>query len=191
MSDGYEVDVEALDLVAEGIDGAMTELQGLGLMGIGAGGMGRGFEKLALTRMEAGEPFLATAFASFCERWEWGVRALVQDGNVIAEKLQLSAGLYRQQEQYALGTLKETAVNALGNPHASNEGAADRSWRDIGSDNVITQAMDADYSQESFQDANEQGQRAVSDEAADVVATNADRWNAVTGADDDDAGPVR
>ncbi|MFE6870238.1 hypothetical protein ACFVFS_27250 [Kitasatospora sp. NPDC057692] len=82
---GFGVDPQALKLAEEGINGAIAELQGLGIAGLAESG--RGFSELELTGMEAGHPDLHTVFTAFCERWSWGVRALVQEGSDLALKL--------------------------------------------------------------------------------------------------------
>ena len=82
MGDGYGVDPNALRATAKGIDDAIAELKTLGVDG--SAGMGRGFSGLALRGMQVGPGGLQQAFEQFCERWPWGVRTLVQDGNQIA-----------------------------------------------------------------------------------------------------------
>jgi hypothetical protein len=57
---------------------------------------------------------VASAFGSFCDRWSWGVRALVQDGNQFAERLGLSAGLYNDVENQVTGAIKELVVAGVG-----------------------------------------------------------------------------
>ncbi|MGW2055947.1 hypothetical protein ACWCOZ_18885, partial [Streptomyces sp. NPDC001840] len=84
-------DQESVRRITEGLRGAIAELREVGT-GTGAV-LGKGFSELAMTGMEAGHRGLAVDFEDFAERWEWGVRALVQDANTIASTLGLAAGL--------------------------------------------------------------------------------------------------
>jgi hypothetical protein len=79
MADGYAVDRAALAETAQGLNGVIGQLKGLGLSE--TGDVGRGFSELALSGLQAGNEDVASAFGSFCDRWSWGVRTLVQDGN--------------------------------------------------------------------------------------------------------------
>ncbi|MFJ2214938.1 hypothetical protein ACIQVO_22840 [Streptomyces sp. NPDC101062] len=139
---------EALALIAEGIDKAHGELKDLGA--IGQATAGRGFSELALTGLELGHQGLTAQFDAFCERWEWGVRALMWRGNNFASGVGLSAGAFHEQEQYVKGTFK-IAVNAVnGNPHLSEEEVQGKSWDEIRSQSATD---GADYSAESFAEA--------------------------------------
>ncbi|MEV7870222.1 hypothetical protein AB0P17_29945 [Streptomyces sp. NPDC088124] len=139
---------EALALIAQGIDKAHGELKDLGA--IGEATAGRGFAELALTGLELGHEGLAAQFDTFCERWEWGVRALMWRGNNFASGVGLSAGAFHEQEQYVKGTFK-IAVNAVnGNPHLSEEEVQGKSWDEIRSQSAYD---GADYSAESFEQA--------------------------------------
>ncbi|MCX5210309.1 hypothetical protein OG689_13580 [Kitasatospora sp. NBC_00240] len=145
---GFQVDPQALQLAAKGIDAAIAELKELGVTGSAV--TGRGFSMLELSGLAMGDGELQGAFAGFCDRWEWGVRTLVQDGNEIAVRLGLSAGLYHEQEQYLSGVAKNIASAAMGNPHLTGEDAEQKTWGQIGADNPWTQIEHADYSAESF-----------------------------------------
>ena len=101
---GYQLDPEALERITRGINQAMDELKDFGF-DIEAN-LGRGFGDLDLAGLEVGDAGLHQVFGDFCERWGWGVRSLMQDANGFAERLNLSAGLYHEQEQYASNTLK-------------------------------------------------------------------------------------
>lgn len=103
---------------------------------------------LSLSGMEAGDGGLADAFEGFCEDWEWGVRALVQNANALAERLGLAAGMAWSEDQYREGTFKvmANAFSSGGNPHATEEEVAGQSYSEI-------LAYDVDYSGESFDQA--------------------------------------
>lgn len=127
--EGYGLEPAALQETAQGIEEAITELKAVGFAeGAEAG---RGFSELELSGLEAGHAGLQGAFAQFCERWEWGVRTLVQDGNQIAARLGLAAGRYHDMEEYAVGLLKDVAVDLGGNPHLSDEQAEQQSWQQL------------------------------------------------------------
>lgn len=131
--DGYRVDPEALERITKGINQAMSELKELGF-DIEAN-LGRGFDDLELADLEVGDSGLRETFADFCDRWGWGVRALMQDANEFAGRLNLSAGLYHEQEEYASNTLKTVWTAAAGNPYLSKEEVEERSWSDTLKDN--------------------------------------------------------
>ncbi|KNE82249.1 MULTISPECIES: hypothetical protein [Streptomyces] len=140
---------EPVHLITKGLNAAIGELKEIG--GATDAVMGSGFQNLALSGMEAGAPELADAFEGFCDRWEWGVRALVEDANELAARLGLAAGLLHEEDRYWAGTLKVTvnSVVATGNPHATEEEIAQQSYREI----ITPDAPD--YSAESFRQAGE------------------------------------
>ncbi|MGK4584396.1 hypothetical protein [Kitasatospora sp. HPMI-4] len=168
MAGGYQVDPEALKLTAAGINDAIAELKSIG-MAEGAE-VGRGFTELELTGMQLGNQDVKKAFDEFCERWSWGVRALVQAGNEIADKLHLSAGIYHDQEQYVSGVAKDVANAALGDPNLTREQVEGRSWGKTLSDNPYTQVRDADYSAKSFQDQAVHSAATWKNEEADLLS---------------------
>src|ERR1700677_2937243 len=96
MADGYAVARTALAEAAQGLNDVISDLSGLGIDETGE--VGRGFSDLALSGLQVGDSDLASAFGDFCDRWSWGVRTLVQDGNQFAQRLGLSAGLYSDVE---------------------------------------------------------------------------------------------
>ncbi|MEU9190672.1 hypothetical protein AB0D14_40425, partial [Streptomyces sp. NPDC048484] len=78
--------------VAKFTQGVGAVIDQLGDLGGATGSvMGKGFSELAMTGMEAGHHGLSTDFEDFCERWEWGVRALVSDASALATRLGLAA----------------------------------------------------------------------------------------------------
>lgn len=146
--DGVHWSKESLNLIEKGLQGAIGELKESGSSSTSSL-QGAGFEELALTGMEAGHAGLAGDFEDFCEKWEWGVRALVQNANALAEKLGLSAGMAYEEDQYVDGTLKVAVNSALltGNPHATEEEIAKQSYSDILTPDA------PDYSAESWNKA--------------------------------------
>ncbi|MBL3669344.1 hypothetical protein JL475_25835 [Streptomyces sp. M2CJ-2] len=135
----------------KGVGATIDELGDLG----GATGsvMGKGFSQLSMTGMETGHHGLSVDFEDFCERWEWGVRALVNDASQIANRLGLAAGTLWEHDQYVAGSLK-VGVNALmgGNPHASEEEITQQGWGEV----FTPDYLDPDWSGESFERAGEE-----------------------------------
>ncbi|MGH3311827.1 MAG: hypothetical protein ACRDP3_14780 [Streptomyces sp.] len=127
-----KVSETSVKAITQGLKAAIGELQELDGFGSEPASLqGAGFGGMAMSGLEAGDGGLADSFEDFCERWEWGVRALVGDANVLADKLGLAAGMVWEQDQYTAGSWK-VGVNAMfGNPHATEEEAAKQSYGDI------------------------------------------------------------
>ncbi|WP_149179844.1 hypothetical protein [Streptomyces sp. TRM49041] len=153
----------ALKSLTDGINKAHSELKDLGM--IGEATAGRGFSELALSGMELGHDGLAGQFKTFCERWEWGVRTLMQRGNVLAGALGLAAGGIHEQDQYVKDTIK-IATNAVnGNPHLSEEEVTAKSWAEIRSQ---TPTDGADWSKQSFSEAHAEVKQVWEDTSYDI-----------------------
>lgn len=145
MSDELGVDPALLTNASEGINTVVGELKGLGIEASGA--VGRGFSLLNLTGLQAGTAGLHDAVSGFCDRWEWGVRSLVQDANMIAQNLGLSAGLYHDMEEYASSRFKRVVADTIADPRQTDEQTDQQSWGD-----VMTSPIDGlrpDYSVDS------------------------------------------
>ena len=113
MADGFSVDRAVLRETAQGIDHTIGALKGLGFDE--EADVGRGFSGLALSGPQAGDAGVQEALGDFCNRWSWGVRSLVQDGNQFASRLGITAGVYAGTEDY----LTDVAKDALGSLAAS------------------------------------------------------------------------
>ncbi|MER5275235.1 hypothetical protein ABT025_05700 [Streptomyces sp. NPDC002809] len=147
------IDPASVKKITSGLRAAVAELKEIGT-GTGAV-LGKGVSDLSMTGMEAGHYGLSVTFEDFCERWEWGVRALVQDANAIAAKLGLSAGVLWEEDQYIEGTLKIVVNAGVGNPNASEADIVKQGWGDV----LTPDYLSPDYSPESFQrTADEAGQ---------------------------------
>lgn len=170
--DGADLDVskQALGQIAQGITQTLAELKELGM--VGTASMGRGFSDLALSGMESGHDGLTASLGSFCERWEWGVRSLVQQGNDFAAKVGLSAGALHEQDQYIQGSFKVLTNAGMGNPYASEGDITKKGWDGVLADNPYTQIRDADYSAESFERANENTKEAWKGAVRDVNSSD-------------------
>ncbi|GAA2741371.1 hypothetical protein [Kitasatospora cinereorecta] len=163
----YQVDPQALKAAADGINHSIEELKSIGI--VETAEVGRGFDNLKMTNLEIGSPDLQSVFDEFCERWAWGVRAMIQDGNQFAERLHLSAGLYHDQEEYVSGVAKDLYSAAMGNPNLSQEDVEKRSWDQTLKDNPISQVAHADYSAKSFEAAAVHSDAAWKNTEADLL----------------------
>ena len=149
-AEDLRLDPQSVQRITSGMRSAMAELRDIGT-GTGAV-LGKGFSDMAMTGMEAGHHGLSVDFEDYCERWEWGVRALLQDANVIAATLGLSAGLLWEEDQYIQGTFKIAVNAAVGNPHASEEDVVKQNWGDV----FTPDYLNPDWSPESFQRAGDE-----------------------------------
>ncbi|MDH6539432.1 hypothetical protein [Streptomyces sp. SPB4] len=160
----------ALGQIAQGITQTLAELKELGM--VGTASMGRGFSDLSLSGMETGHDGLTSSLGSFYERWEWGVRSLVQQGNDFAAKVGLSAGALHEQDQYLQGSFKVLVNAGMGNPYASEGDITGKGWDEVLSDNPYTQVRDADYGADSFERANENTKEAWKGAVRDVNSSH-------------------
>ncbi|MER7515974.1 hypothetical protein [Streptomyces sp. NPDC126499] len=159
----------ALVEIARGIDLAHSELKDLGM--IGEASVGRGFSDLALTGLELGHGGLTSEFETFCNRWEWGVRALTLRGNGFAQGVGLSVGSFAEQEQYVKDSFK-IGVNALnGNPHLSEDEVKQMSWETIRDQHMWD---NADWSGESFSQAHQEVKQTWKNTGYDVMDAQLD-----------------
>ncbi|MFD6886340.1 hypothetical protein [Streptomyces sp. NPDC059957] len=152
-----EVSPAAVKNIQDGLRAAIGELRESG--DAAGASMGAGFENLAMTGMETGHAGVATDFEDFCERWEWGVRSLVQNASTLAQSLGIAAGTVWEEEQYLHGTFRVVANAAYGNPHADEDEIEKKPWGEIFSADVYK----PDYSPESFQKSAEEMKQTWSD----------------------------
>ncbi|MFD8983253.1 hypothetical protein [Streptomyces sp. NPDC059564] len=154
-----DVSKPALAQIARGITDSLAELKELGSIGLAS--LGDGFSELKLSGMQTGDAGLTSDLDAFCERWGWGVRSLVQQGNLFAAHVGLSAGMVYEQDQYVQGGFKVLS-NAVvgGNPYATEQDVIDKGWGEVLSDNPYTNLRDPDYSPESVIKAKENSDRA-------------------------------
>ncbi|RNG25996.1 hypothetical protein [Streptomyces botrytidirepellens] len=162
-----DLKTDGLGLIAKGLTEALAELKELGMVGMA--GAGRGFGDIALSGLELGHEGLTGQFTSFCERWEWGVRSLINEGNALARKTGLAAGTYYETEQYVEGTFKVVTNAAIGNPYASEEEVTQQGWGDIATSGAFG---GADYSKESFDQAMANSAQGWKDAGRDVMTSH-------------------
>ncbi len=160
-----EVSPQAVAAIQSGLRAAISELRESG--DAAGASQGAGFENLSMTGMETGHAGLATDFEDFCERWEWGVRALVQDASTLAANLGIAAGTVWEEEQYVQGSFKVVANAAYGNPYASEDEIEQKKWGDIFRADVYK----PDYSVESFEKGQQDIKQTWSD-TKDTVTSN-------------------
>jgi hypothetical protein len=141
---GYQVNPALLTEAANGINEAIDVLKDLGVEG--TADAGRGFANLELTGEQLGHAGVQSAFNQFCDRWSWGVRTLVQDGNTIADELGLTAGAYYDAEQYASGLLKDAYADTLGDPNLTDDQVQSESWSTVLADNPVSDVLHPDTS---------------------------------------------
>ncbi|MEU2440072.1 hypothetical protein ABZ595_28405 [Streptomyces rubradiris] len=165
---GKDLATEGLGLITKGLTDALGELKELGM--VGEAGAGRGFSDIALSGLELGHEGLTSAFKSFCERWEWGVRSLVNEGNGFAMKTGLAAGTYYETDEYVEGTFKIVENAAIGNPYASEEEVEKMGWGEIAKSGAY--GGDVDYSKESFERAWENSEQGWKDAGRDVMTSH-------------------
>ncbi|WP_405787111.1 hypothetical protein OG753_03670 [Streptomyces sp. NBC_00029] len=140
-----EVSPTAVKNIQDGLRAAISELRESS--DAAGASQGAGFSDLSMTGMEAGHAGLATDFEDFCERWEWGVRSLVQDASTLAQSLGIAAGTVWEEDQYMQGAFKVVVNSAYGNPYASEDDIEKKAWGDLFRWDVYK----PDYSDESFE----------------------------------------
>jgi hypothetical protein len=165
---GKDLSTDGLNLIAKGLTEALAELKELGM--VGEAGVGRGFGDIALSGLELGHEGLTGEFKSFCERWEWGVRALIDEGNGFALKTGLSAGTFYETEQYVKGSFKVVENAAVGNPYASEADVEKMGWGDIATSGVY--GGNVDFSQASFDKALANSAQGWKDAGRDVMTSH-------------------
>jgi hypothetical protein len=183
--DDLRISPEAVQRITKGLNGAIGELKAVGSSSTDAL-QGSGFDDMPLTNMEAGHSGLAKSFEDFCERWEWGVRALVQDANEIAARLGLAAGMIHEEDQYWGGTFKVVANAAVGNPHLSEDEVTSKDWDELFNSGTYA----PDYSSESFERAGDEAEQVWKDTGRTVMTEGhgglqTDLMNDVAGIDDE------
>nr|WSY52138.1 hypothetical protein OG999_19770 [Streptomyces sp. NBC_00886] len=164
---GKDIEAAGLDEIAQGITLALGELKELGVDSLA--GAGRGFSELRLSGLELGHEELLSRFTSFCERWEWGVRALVNEGNNFAAGVGLSAGTLYETDQYVEGSVKIVVNAGMGNPYATEDEVTRQGWGDLLRSNEYTGGVDC--SAASMDKAMDSSGQAYKDAARDVMTS--------------------
>jgi hypothetical protein len=126
---GYRAAPAAMRDAADGIDALVGELGRLTTAG--RAGAGRGVAGLQPEAGRLGHDELEAAVATFCGRWEWGVRALVQSGAEMAEGLRESLQAYSDADTRTGSLFSRLLSDAVGDPRADPEQAAHRTPEEI------------------------------------------------------------
>ncbi|MFI1763559.1 hypothetical protein ACH41H_16140 [Streptomyces sp. NPDC020800] len=163
---GKDIKAEGLDEIAQGITLTLAELKDLGVDSLA--GAGRGFSNMELSGMQMGHEGLTSKFKSFCERWEWGVRTLVLEGNAFAQDVGLAAGTLYETDQYVGGALKIGANSLWGNPYASEDDIQKQSWHELARNSADAYA-NPDVSQKSFEEAWQHTKQSAENAGHDVM----------------------
>ena len=187
---GKDIKAAGLDEIAKGITLTLAELKDLGVDSLA--GVGRGFSNLELSGIQLGHEDLTARFKSFCERWEWGVRGLVAEGNKFAQDVGLSAGTLHETDQYISGAMKVAYNAGVGNPYASEDDVTKMSWDELRQSSVDA-VTDPDYSEKSFDEAWQKSEQSFKDAGRDAMTgslglptgVTMDRVNQATGTSDD------
>jgi hypothetical protein len=93
MSDGFRVDLGALENAAEGINTTLNDLSR------------RRIDDLDGREADYGHDRLAETIADFCDRWELGVEHLATDGQEVAGRLSRSVQAYLKVDLAAKGQM--------------------------------------------------------------------------------------
>ncbi|MFJ3717216.1 hypothetical protein [Streptomyces sp. NPDC090057] len=187
---GKDIKAAGLDQIAKGITLTLAELKELGIDSLA--GVGRGFSNLELSGIQLGHEDLTDRFKTFCERWEWGVRGLVAEGNEFAQDVGLSAGTLHETDQYIGGAMKVAYNAGVGNPYASEDDVTQMSWDELRRSSVDA-VTDPDYSGKSFDEAWQKSKQSLKDAGRDAMTgslglppgVTMDRVNQATGTGDD------
>jgi hypothetical protein len=91
MTDGFSVDLGALENAAAGVNTTLNDLAA------------RKVSDLAGVAGDYGHADLASTAADFCSRWERGVENLAKDGQQVSDRLSMSVQAYLQVDQGAKG----------------------------------------------------------------------------------------
>lgn len=108
MSDGFEVDLTALDQAVVGIARTMRDMQTIAV------------EEISGDVDQYGHGGLHEAFEHFCERWQYGVSVLIEDGSKIVTALNASMDSYidgdssAAESMRAVGTDTDPAAEVAG-----------------------------------------------------------------------------
>lgn len=91
MTDGFRVDMGALEDAAAGINTTLDDLQS------------KKVSDLRGTSNDYGHDALAETVSDFCDRWELGVENLAKDGQEIADRLSKSVQAYLEVDNHLKG----------------------------------------------------------------------------------------
>lgn len=149
--EAFGVDLAALGQAEQGVRDAVAELgsmAGWGNSELGAEGQGL-VQGIMSSAPSVGHDKLAAALLAFADKWEWGVRFLVDDGVDTADAMRDTRAWYEKVDEEAVSLLKQGMHAAIGNPMEDDAAWADKSWTDIAKESL------PDWSPDSFEQANQ------------------------------------
>jgi len=100
VTDGFNVDLAALDQAAYGISRIMQDMRSCAVEDIDGGAAQYGHDELH------------SAFEYFCDRWQYGVEVLIEDGHKIVTALNASMDAYIATDRTAEQTFRSTGTGA-------------------------------------------------------------------------------
>ncbi len=103
----------------------------------------------------------------------------MQDANEFSRKLDITAGMYHEEEQYVSDVLKMGVNASIGDPTLSGEELHKKSWSQIGADNPLT-SWDWNPNSKETNEARQRSSEALS-HAKDDITSIPDR---ITGSGD-------
>lgn len=131
MIENLRVDPVVLEMARDGINGVIKGLADTGVGSDYSAAIGRGYGDLDLDGRTIGHADPKSGLEEYCDRWEWGVRALVTGAAQISIGLELGASHYEREEKWAGDQLKNYVTDLVGDPGLSPDDVKDKSWGEL------------------------------------------------------------
>ena len=131
MTDNLKVDPADLIKASAGINGVINGLADTGVGSDYSAAIGRGYGDLDLDGRTIGHADPKSGLGEYCDRWEWGVRALVTGAAEISKGLGLGASHYEREEKWAGDQLKNFTMDVIGDPSLTPEDLKTMSWGNL------------------------------------------------------------
>lgn len=131
MTDNLHVEPSDLDKASAGINGVIDGLADTGVGSDYSAALGRGYGDLDLDGRTIGHADPKSGLEEYCDRWEWGVRALVTGAAEISKGLGLGASHYEREEKWAGDQLKNFTMDLIGDPNLTPDQVKTMSWGDL------------------------------------------------------------
>ncbi|MFC9981293.1 hypothetical protein [Gordonia sp. NPDC127522] len=131
MTENLHVEPSALDKASTGINGVIDGLADTGVGSDYSAALGRGYGDLDLDGRTIGHADPKSGLEEYCDRWEWGVRALVTGAAELSRGLGLGASHYEREEKWAGDQLKNFTMDLIGDPSLTPDEIKGMSWGDL------------------------------------------------------------
>ncbi|WP_439028795.1 hypothetical protein [Gordonia terrae] len=128
MTENLSVDPAVLAQASAGINGVIDGLADTGVGSDYSAAIGRGYGDLDLDGRTIGHADPKSGLEEYCNRWEWGVRALITGAAEISKGLGLGASHYEREEKWAGDQLKNYTMDLIGDPNLTPEQVKEMSW---------------------------------------------------------------